>query len=201
MIQINKLFHDDIFIHQHGIKPLIQNRNVLISSVFKKITSDAFRILPKFTYISMYDPIRRELYGLTNKSYNGHGQCGIMTIILYDYLNKINQDPSKWIKIKERSIDEVEKKKLSVNNHMYLCITENNEDYIIDPTYKQLLIRNTGNINKFTSFYANYLYNLSPIFIGTKLDLSMLQNKLKNIRNYDKYHCDDEILDDWYDTV
>jgi len=72
------------------------------------------------------------------------------------------------------------------------------DKYIIDPTYKQLFIKRYGDIRKFYSLYAEYLYRLPPVFIGTEDELETLKFTLDREKKFDFYHENDNYLDVWH---
>ena len=177
---------------------------IKLSSILYDTIVDHYMTNRKQDLSILYEFTRRQTHGLSVQAYFGKGECGYTCNILKDYLvrNKIYKTVD--IYIKRRTRYEIEFHKLSCNDHAFLqTVDEKNNYYIIDPTYKQLLFVGAGNVTKWTSSYTEYLFNLPPIFIGTKQEIVKLLQDLKMKRLQDEEHCkdNDNILDDWYDDV
>ena len=185
------------------IMSCVMNKSKLSNILYDTIV-DHYKTNRKHALSYLYEFTRRQTHGLSIQAYFGKGECGYTCNILKDYLvgNKIYETVD--IYIKRRTQYEIEMYKLSCNNHAFLqVVDEKNNCLIIDPTYKQLLFVGAGNVTKWCSAYTEYLFNLPPIFIGTKEELIKLLQDLKMKRLQDEEHCkdNDNILDDWYDDV
>lgn len=134
--------------------------------------------------------------------YDGYGQSVLATKITRDYLNSnTNSSIFNNIKIYHHEISCYEAlEKRSQAEHMFLRagLKDNSREYIIDPTYKQLFIKKYGDVQKFDSSYATYLYNLPPVFIGTEEELSKLKSKLRKEKSLDFFHEHDNYIDNWH---
>lgn len=167
----------------------------LLHLLYKKIirsTSDPI------IYRSLFDQTRSQKFGFNQMSYDGHGNCGRLSELLKSDLDVRKTFKSVSVQLKSRSIDEMTRLRLPVHNHAFLLCDEN---IIIDPTYKQLFIYKVGRIEKFISPYADYLYSLPPIFMGTTQEMESLTKVLSSKRSYDHYHHTDPLLDDWYQNT
>jgi hypothetical protein len=61
-----------------------------------------------------------------------------------------------------------------------------------------LFIQKYGKISKWTSPYAEYLYNLDPVFVGSSSDLKIMLGNLKERKDADELHEDDIFVDGWH---
>jgi hypothetical protein len=84
------------------------------------------------------------------------------------------------------------------SGHFYVSVDEG--QLIVDPLYRDLLMLGRGLTRKWTSPYANLLYSLPPIFVGTVQEMSNLIAKMEVQRQKDPDHCDDLLGDimRWY---
>jgi hypothetical protein len=152
----------------------------------------------KYVWPSMYDSFRYKKYGLIG-SYDGHGQCGCVSKLLKDHIvsQKLFEDVSICKTVK--SIEEATRNSLSCYDHVFLKVSNKSKnEFIVDGTYKQLFIQKRGPVDKCVSPYADYLYNLPPVFIGTYDDLFELMHDLQRIKSADPLHADDIFITDWY---
>lgn len=147
---------------------------------------------------NIHDANRYDKYGPA-KSFDGIGFCGLISYSLKDYLIKNNVFDMIHLGITQKDPSEITKLGLPYADHIFLKVT--NQDLIIDGTYKQLFINKRGQIDKLYSPYANMLYELPPVFIGTKTDLFNLMETIKNCKNTDPLHNRDPHIIDWHSEI
>ena len=166
-----------------------------------KLHNELFMVLTKKfesnprKYSVLYDNPRAEIYGTNRLSYTGYARAEKINKILYDYINQEQKFTTVEMMIARRKLSDVIKHKLPSVHHCYIVA---NDNIIIDPTYRHLLINHTGNLDKTFSPYAEFVYNLPPIFIGTEFDVDILIAVAENEKEQDILHCADNIIHDWY---
>lgn len=146
----------------------------------------------------LHDSLRYDKYG-SCQSYNGRGFCGVISYSLKDYLTSNNIFDNVRICTTQKDIEQITKLGLSYSDHIFLkALNKDNQQLIIDGTYKQLFITKRCPVEKVFSPYANILYNLPPVFIGTYDDLYKLMCCLQKWKNADSLHIQDSFITDWY---
>ncbi len=173
-----------------------------VQNLYRKIVMESTHPV---IYRSLFDKARSEKLGYNQQTYDGHGNCQRLSELLKAELDRnkifsgdIGVFKSVTVQVKHRSANEVRQLKLPINTHSFLLC---DKTLIIDPSYKQLLITKTGHNQKLFSPYAEYLYGLPPIFMGTIQDMRDLISKLGLYRSYDLTHQSDFIADDWYENT
>jgi len=160
--------------------------------------------MDEYVYAPFYVP-DKNLKDLA-KFYDGSGHSFLATKVAKDVLSSDPNSIFKNFKVYYHHIDAHEAlRKRTKSEHTFIKTTLKEDglefNYIIDPTYKQLFIRRYGYVNQFNSSYANYLYSLPPVYIGTIQELDNLISKLERKRNIDKFNNYDIIVDHWYNQA
>lgn len=143
---------------------------------------------------------RTEKFGKTNKSYYGRSYSRDICLIIFNYLlvNYIKVDKIEYHKTeKYYYLNFNSDRTLTSDWHSFLVCYKDNKEYIIDGSYKSLFMIHRGYVDKWFSEYAEKIFSLPPIFVGTREELNTLKKEMEEIRKLDKLHKDDEIPD-WH---
>lgn len=163
------------------------------SMTFYKVIVKENKIKPFANEI--FDTFRQEKYSDPLLSYDGRSESFKTSLLVKKHI--INNNIYKHAKIKLCQINEKYDHANSLkycrsNFHTFLKIEHPIiEPLIIDPTYKDLFFVKRGRVEKWFSTYAEYLYRLPPVFIGTENNLKHLVEELQNLAELDEYHKDD----------
>jgi hypothetical protein len=150
------------------------------------------------TTSSLFNPIREQVFDYSKLSYDGQdGHKGLMHLLKKSYPDCI---------IPTISIGHPNGE---CKTHSFILWKSHGRTWIIDPAYKQLLIRRipicygdsgtplgenmVDNDIKFFSPYATYLYNLPPVLVSDSRDIKLKMDLIKEKRENDAYHEHDII--------
>ena len=130
-------------------------------------------------YLILHNTNRLKYFKPSENTFEGRLCCGAVCYTLDFILKKNNIDTKLMIK-------EIGYGKYKEDH----CFLLTNNNYIIDPTYRQFFTNNK-NIN---SYYNKYLFDKCPfIFVGKYIDLINFYNKLSLIHySYYKYYLSDK---------
>ncbi len=147
----------------------------------------------------VFDSIRQITNGMTNLSYNGRGYSrDLNRIILNCLLDKHYDFDRIECHYTTRRIHfppaySHESYMYSDEWHTFLKCYKDEQEIIIDPSYKSLLMIHRGSNAKYTSPYANRVFELPAIFVGSFTELTQLNANLAKYRKDDPLHSDDDI--------
>lgn len=146
----------------------------------------------------IYDCHRSERYSDKLLSYDGKGEDLESSLLIKNQVMKNNVFPHTRVKLQKVN-GGFHKGNVKASHHIYIRVDHPGlRSIIIDPTYKQLFFVKRGRIEKWFSPYAEYLYRLPPVFVGTETDLKAMVESLQVLAKLDEYHKEDAGLFDTF---
>ena len=143
-------------------------------------------------------------HGLTNLAYDGRGYSTEINNLLLSNIQKnfsFEFDriechyTQKYFWLGPDFVGDISSQ--SNSWHSFLKCYKGTDETIIDPTYKSLFMIHRGKVAKWDSFYAEAIYKLPPVFVGTQNELNGLNKTMTEMRKHDELHKDDDIVD-WH---
>jgi hypothetical protein len=149
----------------------------------------------------IYNRFRVEKFGHNEQSYTGNVWNHEMVEIAFVTTCKLlpNSICKKISKI-EYSGHHYLDNESSTSGHFYVSV--DNGKLIVDPLYRDLLILEKGWTRKLTSTYADQVYALHPVFVGTTQEMQILIGQMERFRKLDPEHATDLLgnLMRWYNN-
>jgi hypothetical protein len=138
----------------------------------------------------IYNPYRKELYGYGSQSYSGNVWSYEMVKRALATVKTVLPESTVKMTYKiEYAGQQYGPNELGIFGHSYVCV--DNGNLIVDPLYRDLLILRRGYVTKNTSPYADYLFNLDPVFVGTTEEMEIIINNCNKEKLKDPEHKDD----------
>ncbi len=147
----------------------------------------------------IYDRIRVAQFGRNEQSYSGNVWNHEMVKTAFQTTQKILPDSlCKKISKIEYSGSQYRENESGTSGHFYVSV--DGGKLIVDPLYRDLLMLSRGWTRKWTSPYANTVYSLPPVFVGSGKDMQDLINQMESERKKDPDHAEDLLGDimRWY---
>ncbi len=171
-------------------------------TTIKSVQQSAQVVQPLQHQQSEYEAFRVLIHGCTTKSYIGwHGRYRIVNI-LQDELSRLL--PSSHIRITYK--DEctgfrgTQSSTIQIGTYFYLSI--DGGQVIVDGSYRALLLqREKQQSNTWMSAYAEYVFNLPPIFVGSVKQLQQVFEKADKMRRTDILYAHTNATKDCHDPM
>lgn len=185
------------------------NKHKIIQSVFQSIQSSPLAEI-KEEYNGIYDNIlMKNNNGIKNATtFSSHKHPTELVKIAEQKLKLLYPDSDIQIIEKHeyagKSFDDHE---TALTDYRYITIDakksiDDDNIFIVDVLYRELIMLDSGDILKWTSPYVNYISTmLPPIFVGTIKELKQLHKDLEEIRMDDIYIKNDNLSNNmrWFD--
>lgn len=177
----------------------------LIASVPKEYSRANYS--HKYKLVWSFDSQRTKTYGLTNRSWHGRGYSEDLNHMILYNMQACHSNP--FDKIEMHYTEKPfylqpdfpgDEKSLTSSWHTFLKCYKGSKETIIDPSYKSLYMIHRGHVDKWNSPYANKIFDLPPVFVGSKKELDALNKDMSCARVEDPLHKDDDIVDWHKDT-